>query len=168
MKYAPLTRERLTELLDYNVATGVFVWKKKNSVAGPDLTGVVAGVIHKGYRIIGIDKKNYRAARLAWLYVTGRWPSRHVDHKNCIKDDDRFENLREATPQQNAANHRAHCNNKSGFKGVRRRHGLNLWSAHIRRSNRTVTLGYFKTPEEANAAYREAAERAFGEFARAE
>ena len=57
-----------------------------------------------GYRKITIDGKVYSAARLAWFYKTGRWPDPEIDHINRIRDDNRWENLREATRADNLAN----------------------------------------------------------------
>lgn len=36
--------------------------------------------------------------------MTGEWPKDQIDHINRIKDDDRWENLREATQSQNSYN----------------------------------------------------------------
>jgi hypothetical protein len=64
------------------------------------------GGIHKstGYCRIGIDGCLYRSSRLAVLYMTGEWPKAEIDHVNCNKADDRWENLREATHAQNQRN----------------------------------------------------------------
>ena len=85
MKKMPnLTHERLTELLDYDPATGVFVWKfaRQGVVAGS-----IAGSITKGYRYIRIDGGDFLAQRLAWFYVNGVWPTilrfNDGDTKNC-------------------------------------------------------------------------------------
>lgn len=64
-----ITQERLKELLTYDPATGEFRWIVSR---GPNRAGNSAGCIDKaGYRIIEIDGKAYRAARLAFLYMTG-------------------------------------------------------------------------------------------------
>jgi len=65
--------------------------------------GQEAGTKHKsnGYYYIGINKTIYARSRLAWFYVHGVWPKNEIDHRNRIRDDDRIENLREATHQQN-------------------------------------------------------------------
>lgn len=36
--------------------------------------------------------------------MTGAWPEKLVDHKNRIRDDDRWDNLRQLTPALNALN----------------------------------------------------------------
>lgn len=44
------------------------------------------------------------AHRIIWALHHGAWPKLHLDHINRIRDDNRIENLREVTPQQNADN----------------------------------------------------------------
>jgi hypothetical protein len=83
-----------------------------------------------------------------------------VDHVNHNKLDNRTENLRLATRQQNGA-WRKHYN--SGLKGVRKhRH---KWVARISIFGREKHLGSFETQEQAARAYDAAAVEAYGEFA---
>lgn len=68
---APLTQERLREVLRYYPHTGAWRWRVR---MGRKMPGSWAGTINgTGRRIIGIDGKSYIAARLAILYVTGSW-----------------------------------------------------------------------------------------------
>jgi hypothetical protein len=58
-------------------------------------------------------------------------------------------------------------NNTSGFKGVTEMSGRKKkWRAQISIDRRHTSLGYFYTPEEAHEAYKVAAVRIAGEFAR--
>ena len=99
---ADLTQARLFEVLFYNSRSGLFYWNLRTRT---DLNGKVAGKINpNGYRQIKVDQRYYYAHRLAFLYMTGRWPTDQIDHKNRIKDDNRWDNLREATPAQNSQN----------------------------------------------------------------
>ncbi len=164
-----VTLERLKEVLDYDPATGLFRWKVKRCNVE---AGQVAGH-HKGPRYIriNIDLVSYRAHILAWLYMTGEWPPRFIDHRDTDKANNRWENLRLATKSQNMANMPAPKSNRSGFKGVSRyRAGDSYgkpWQAGISKDGKRMSLGHFATPEEAHAAYAAAAEKFFGEFARA-
>ena len=161
------TYERVTALLHYEPETGVFRWRE--TVAGRNtVAGAVAGCIGKnGYRSIGIDGGKHRANRLAWLWMTGAWPERLVDHENGVKADDRWKNLRHATKAQNNANSRTKSNNRSGFKGVVFRCSMGKWTAQITVGRSHRHLGTFDTPEAAHAAYVAAAEKDHGAFARA-
>ncbi len=90
-----------------------------------------------------------------------------VDHISGDGLDCRRENLRLATRAQNARNARRSRANTSGFKGVSWHAGGQKWQAMIWAGGKNKHLGHFTTPESAHQAYVEAADRLFGEFARA-
>jgi hypothetical protein len=98
----------------------------------------------------------------------GGWPEKGIDHINGNGADNSWSNLRAANQHQNIANGRMWSHNTSGFKGASYRRDIQKWRASIQVRGRPIHLGNFKTPQEAHAAYRKAAERYFGEFARAE
>jgi len=90
------------------------------------------------------------------LYVYGHMPNHQIDHINLIKDDNRISNLREVSNAGNQQNNRKPFkNNKLGFLGVSElKKGKYLYySARIGINNKTLFLGSFKTPEEAQDAY---------------
>src|SRR5258708_38186814 len=75
-----LTQERLRELLDFDPATGVFVWAVNRNGGRGIVSGTRAGSVkpcgsNKRYRYIKIDDVDYLAKRLAWFWTHGRWPS---------------------------------------------------------------------------------------------
>jgi HNH endonuclease len=152
-----LTFDRLREVLEYNPESGVWVWIVRTGQKSKP--GKIAGSLdNDGYVVIRIDRANYRAHRLAWLYMTGSWPRVTIDHINLEPADNRWVNLREATYSQNNANRRR-CG-ASGIKGVYPHKGR--WRVNFR--NKYV--GLFDTQEQAREAYLSAARSAFGEFAR--
>ena len=156
-----LTQERLKELLEYNPETGAFVWR---FARGPRGAGAIAGSVgNRGYLVIRIDFKIYLAHRLAFLYMTGRWPTADTGHINCIRNDNRWTNLREATRGQNNANRGLTKQNKSGFKGVSWNSQNKKWVAHILHTY----IGSFDDPREAHSAYCEAAMKLHGSYHRA-
>lgn len=92
-----------------------------------------------------------------------------VDHVNGNGLDNRRENLRICSQQQNLRNRKIHKNNRSGFKGVYYDSGCTRrpWRAEIRANGKKIGLGYFVDPEEAHKAYLDASAKLHGEFARA-
>ena len=110
-----ITHERLLEILRYDPDSGHFFWRGAH---GNGLGGKRAGYTRKknGYRGIRPDCVAYAEHRLAWFYMTGAWPERHIDHINRDVTDNRWANLREATSGQNNANMKA--KNPTGLKGV--------------------------------------------------
>lgn len=149
-----LTQSRLQQLLDYSPDTGVFAWKIANSKRVH--VGDVAGSPSiKGYVLIGIDGRVYRAHRLAWLYVHGSWPEHYIDHINGVVTDNRIENLRDVSNTINMENQKyAPSHNKScGVLGVSREKNHRRWRAVITSQGKQIHIGYFDTIEEAEQAY---------------
>jgi hypothetical protein len=162
-----VTQKELKILFSYDQDTGEFIWLKSGVRGGRQIAGRKAGTLgFDGYIEICINKKRYKAHRLAWLYVHGKWPSRSLDHKNCIRHDNRIGNLREAFHYQNLANCRKSKANTSGFKGVTLHKRTGKWWTAIMINGKRHYLGLYKTPEEAHAAYMKAARSNLGEFAR--
>lgn len=152
-----LTVERLKEVLKYEAATGLFWWIERKQGR---TTNKPAGCVNKihGYALIGIDGKLYKAHRLAWFYINGKWPDHMIDHINGIKHDNRIENLRDVTRDINGQNqHKATKQNKStGLLGVYYDAQRKKYSAQITVNGSTKHLGRFNTPQEAHQVYLEA------------
>lgn len=167
-----LTAERLRERVFYDPETGIFTWKTM-PINQQRRIGQVAGCLkrHIGYWRIWIDDEEYLGHRLAWLYMTGAWPTKDIDHRDRNRANNKWDNLREATSSQNAAN-APHKRTKKwpfvkgvSFHGNNRR---NPFRACIEVSGKSTCLGYHATIEQAAATYMAAAQKSFGEFARLE
>jgi hypothetical protein len=161
---------KLKELLHYDPDTGLFTWLvSRGRHARP---GSQAGTIHKvkrshaSYLRIKIDGKSYLAHRLAFLYMTGEWPTGQPDHRNTDGLDNSWENLRDSSQSQNQANRPARKDNRSGIKGVSYCDRDQLYHAEIQCDGQRIGLGYFKEAGPAALAYAKAAKELFGEFAR--
>lgn len=157
-----LTFEKANKRVKYDPETGNFIRIFSRKVS--DIGKQIGVSDHKGYVKISIDKVNYRAHRLAWFLMTGKWPENQIDHINGIKSDNRFCNLREATHSQNNANKSKTVKNVSGYKGICKVNSR--WRALIKVDGKKIHLGYYDTPEEAHAAYVAKSKELFGEYAK--
>lgn len=147
-----LTQDRLKELVEYSPDTGEFRYaksRKGSKYRAGDLLGSLTSV---GYMQAQLDGKRYFLHRLAVLYMTGETPSQVVDHINRDKADNRWENLRCTTQQNNCHNQsRAAANNSTGHVGVHRWGGK--YRAKINVGKKQMHLGTFDDPAAAAAAY---------------
>jgi len=158
-----ITQQRLKELVSYDPKTGHFTRKHaskrkaKGSVFGTKNPDV--------YVTFKLDGVSYRAHRLVWLYVYGRFPNEMIDHKNGFRGDNRLTNLREATASQNAYNSvRKRRSGSTGYKGV---HKVgNRWYAHCKVNKKTHALGGYGSAEEAAKAYADFSSIHHAEFQR--
>lgn len=89
-----------------------------------------------------------------------------IDHINRNPLDNRRENLRICTQQQNTMNSSTRCDNTSGIPGVFWYKSRNKWMAYITINGKRKHLGYFKTKEGAVEARRQAEIEYFGEYRR--
>lgn len=109
------------------------------------------------YRQMYIDGYRPMAHRVAWLYMTGAWPSHEIDHVDGNKQNNSFANLRDVPHSTNVQNRRdAFRNSKSGYLGVHRmpKSKANPWQAQIKLPHgKRIHLGSFPTPEAAHEAY---------------
>ena len=158
----PLSYERAAELLEYDPETGILSWRKSRPGV---VAGSVAGTLADGYLQVQIDRIFYRAHRVCWLLHTGSWPSLLLDHINGQRSDNRWDNLREVSYQQNAFNRRACKNSKSGLIGVSPTK-CGRWQADIGHNGKIHHLGQFECVADAVAARCSAEKHYFGDFAR--
>lgn len=108
---------------------------------------------------------NQRLHRLVFLYHKGYLP-KIIDHIDNDRTNNRIENLREATQQQNCLNRVTHKNNRSGYKNVHWEKGMNKWCVLVNVHGKRKVLGYFEDVEFAGFVAEEARAKFHGEFAR--
>lgn len=100
-----------------------------------------------GYLIIKIKGKQYKAHRIVFALVHGRFPDGEIDHINGVRDDNRIENLRECTRLGNVLNEHREANKDTKYVGIYydKTYGLKKhYAFHFR--GKTYR---FATPEEA-------------------
>jgi hypothetical protein len=99
------------------------------------------------------------------MYFYGFMPE-YVDHADNNRTNNRIENLRECTNQQNSFNAQISKNNTSGVKGVSWDKSRNKWQSKTMFGRKTVHLGRFNTIDEAAIAIKSWREQNHGNFAR--
>lgn len=153
MNFEPLTIERLKYWLRYDRNSGLFI-RRRDVPQSRFKKGDIAGTTNKrGYVIIKIDGRLYKAHRLAWFYVYGVWPTKNIDHEDGNTSNNRIRNLRDACQAINNHNRRgANKNNASGLLGVRRTK-RDTFVAGICVDGRYIYLGTHKQADKAHAAY---------------
>lgn len=74
-----------------------------------------------GYKIVHINKKNYRVHRLiAKTFIVNQQNKQQVNHINCNKQDNRVENLEWVTPSENIKH--AYDNNLININNIKKAH----------------------------------------------
>lgn len=138
-----MTQEELKARFRYDPKTGIFT-----DMQYPDKQ--VGSSDGHGYLRISVDNKKYYLHRLAFLYMTGRFP-KITDHINRKRDDNRWENLREVfSSKQNLAN------TELGKSRVRKKG--KKYEVSYGKSRKTY-LGVYETYEEAFEVYRKHKEK---------
>lgn len=152
-----ISKQRLQELFDYR--DGKLYAKHGRQ---PKFTPITN---HHRYIRMRVDGVVYTLHRLIFIYHHGYAP-KIIDHINNDRSDNRIENLREATQQQNCLNRRVHTNNKSGIKNVYFDKGCKKWGVQITVDQKRKLIGYFEDIELAELVAIEARSKFHGTFAR--
>jgi hypothetical protein len=117
---------------------------------------VVGSKHHTGYFTFGMRVNGKIKTILnhiaIWILCSNKIPENEIDHKNRIKHDNRIENLRMATHQQNGFNRSINKNNTTGYQRVTYNKKNKCFIAYITKDYKQYYLGSFKTAEEANDA----------------
>lgn len=150
-----ISHDRLLYRLNYNPDTGDFIWKNNRDST---LIGTIAGtILEDGRWQIQVDSRLYKAHRLAWFYVYGKWPEDQLDHIDGNPLNNRLSNLRECSQTQNQQNQfKPKAHNKTGYLGVSWDSSRKKYAARIRVDGKYKYLGRFDSVEEAAQSYLEA------------
>ena len=153
-----VTQEYLKEHFLYD-PEGFLIRKKTGKRAGSKITS-----LHR-YSRINLFGRQYFTHRLIFLMLTGELPT-ILDHINGDCADNRIENLRVATQNQNCLNRRHHRNSASPYKNVWWHKATQKWCVRITMNGVSKVFGYFDDIEFADLVAVEAREKFCGSFLR--
>ena len=165
----PLTAGEVRQRLDYIPSTGAFWWKERPGNAWWNAThaGKSAGSLSgSGYIYINVHRLPYRAHRLAWMWMTGKWPETEIDHIDGNPSNNAWRNLREASRNENSRNRHIQRNNSTGTRGVSYNNRRDQWIVRVMVNRHSHFGGWFHDLEGAMRVRNELARRLHGKFAR--
>ena len=135
--------------ITYNKETGQLFWNKTGS--GRKLNRPIRTITKQGYLQTTIGGKQLKVHHVIWFIETGEWPKEQIDHRDKIKNNNRFVNLREGTSVNQ--HNRTIKVGQSGLSGAHWSSKKSRWYSSIRVGGVTKFLGYFDSKEAANIAY---------------
>lgn len=107
---------------------------------------VYCRILHEGFEY---DIKGHR---LAWYLHYGKLPVNFIDHKDGVRDNNKIDNLRDVTRQQNNMN-------TTKAKGVCWKSKAKKYYAQIQLKGKKIYIGYFDNEQDARNAYLAAKEK---------
>ena len=142
-----LTQAQAKRLFHYDPVTGELRGRRK--------------VIASEY--VRVDGVLYRATHVIWVWMTGKWPTHTIDHRDTNTHNNSWGNLREATRSEQQANR------TSGYGGklkwaIKQPNGR--FAAIVGYNNKRYRAGVFDTEQEAHDAAFKLAQRLHGGFVR--
>lgn len=95
---------------------------------------------------VKIRDRNYRRAHLAWFLHYGRWPESEIDHIDRDQLNDKIDNLKEVTTEEQQANK----HNYGGYKGFsveERKDKVRSKPWRVRSQAQGIELGNYESVE---------------------
>ncbi len=157
-----LTEEVVNNLFFYN--DGKLFWKKPvaKRIKTGDLVGCKNG---NGYLRVAIKYKYYYVHRIIFLMHHGYLP-KFIDHIDGNRNNNKLENLREATHSENAQNQKTPINNSSGYKNVFWHKTKKSWAVCISLNNKLHHFGNYQNLTDAIQVAKESRNLLHKSFAR--
>ena len=161
------TRHDKNEIIEYEDYAEIILYDKDNNEVARVMIDLEYVDVVKDYKWY-LKQEGYAFNKeIGYLHRFIMNPPKDmvVDHINQDKLDNRRENLRICTDQENKLNHSIYSNNTSGASGVNWSKRYNKWEAQLQVDRKVIYLGRYNTKEEAIEARRQAEIEYFGEFA---
>lgn len=111
-----------------------------------------------------ITRVNHKEQILLHRLIMNLPPSKQIDHVNRNTLDNRQDNLRICTQEQNTYNTKVRSDSTTGVTGVDFDKRRNKWRARINFKKKSIHLGYFDEFKYAVLARHEAEKEYYGEF----
>ena len=145
--------EVVEKLLKYDPETGLLWWLSKPNRNMRDWKTKPAGSMRGGCLYVRIFGQAYLCQRIAWLLHHGKDPGiSQIDHIDTSKTNNKINNLRLVTNQQNQFNRGATKLSASGVKGVCWDKKSKKWRAFGRLNGKQNLIGLYQDLAEAKAA----------------
>lgn len=141
-------RFKLHKVFRYDFETGKLYSKVKRNKLNPG--DEVGKIDKKGYLYTCIAGKSIPIARIIMIMFNDEFdPSMYVDHKDQNTLNNRIQNLRMVTIQENGKNRKLNKNNNSGYVGIYWYKKLNKWRVTCKESGKKIHGGSYIKIEDA-------------------
>jgi len=142
--------EKLNKQFHYDFATGLLYRKKLRS--GSFVLKEVGSPLN-GYVVVGSGGATYYAHRIIWKMMAGEDFSGEIDHINGDRSDNRIENLRQVSKQENRKNRKRPKSNTTGHMGISWNKRSCAYRVRLAVNKKTHYLGYYKELDDAIKAW---------------
>lgn len=156
-----MDQQKALQVFEYR--DGQLFWKEPTNPSKTPIGSLAGTVSKRGYVHIQYNRKIYKAHQLVYLMFYGKFCAL-LDHINGVLVDNRVENLRPATVQQNQKNAVRRVDNSSGVKNVSWHKRIGKWGVQLCLNKKIRHFGYYADLELAELVAIEARTKFHGEF----
>lgn len=149
-------------IYQYDLINGGLTWKSfknPNHQGKAKLGEQVGGNDGHGYKMCMLLGHKFKVHQIVWLLNHNQLPDMPIDHKDRNKENNKIENLRLASDQQNIFNQSSNAKEFSGVTKVK-----NRYVARLQINGKKIFLGSFTDKKEAASAYKKASKELRGDF----